>query len=292
MGIKRSQFAKIKDMKIDIAAIYLDTAKQPSLNIAKALSKTLLEYGIKHYVLEYSATPRDIKEGTSLMLCIGGDGTLLKAARMAAGKDMKIVGINSGHLGFLSAAEACASCDDLIDSISNDGFFEQKRLLLSVSVMRSGAEVFSSSALNECVIKTCEARAMSLNVTYGQSELKEYFGDGLIVATPTGSTAYSLAAGGPIVYPTLDVFILTPICPHTLTQRPLVLPASEPIKINVSLRKHGVNVGLSLDGQVNFNISYEDTVNIERSVNTVSILFPKDYNFFKALTSKLKWGSR
>jgi NAD+ kinase len=279
-------------MKIKTAALFLNSEKERSLEICRNIAKELEAAAIEHYALDCGSCPSDIKEDTDILFCLGGDGTLLKAARTAADKGVKIVGINGGTLGFLSGLEPEVSFKDVLAGLENGNFFELKRLMLDVGVFRGNKQLLRETALNECVIKTSEPRAISVNLFYNDCELKEYFGDGIIISTPTGSTAYSLAAGGPIVYPALDVFILTPICPHTLTQRPLVVPSDNTLRARLSQRKPGLTVSLNLDGQVNFPVGYDDDVLISQSNKSISILYPGGYNFFDVLTSKLKWGSR
>jgi NAD+ kinase len=279
-------------MDIKTAALFLNSSKEQSLNVYKNVVEELEKENIEHYALDSYSFPSDIKPGTDIMFCLGGDGTLLKAARTAADKELKIVGINGGTLGFLSGVDPDVDFCRLLENVRKDNYYELKRLMLDISVFRENKQIFRETALNECVIKTAEQRAISINVFYNDCELKEYFGDGIIIATPTGSTAYSLAAGGPIVYPEIDVFILTPICPHTLTQRPLVLPSNNTLRARLSQRKTGLNVSLNLDGQINLPLGYEDDVIVSQSSKSISILYPGQYNFFNVLTGKLKWGSR
>lgn len=279
-------------MKIKSAIIYLNRTKEQNGKLCAALQKTLDAFDIKHYVADYKSTRGEIKKGTDLAICLGGDGTLLRAARAAAGKDVKIIGINSGSLGFLSSSEATNNFTTIIETILKGKVQKQERMLLDITLTRNGKTEFKDCALNECVIKTCQARAVTLSASYAGEEIKEFFGDGLIISTPTGSTAYNLAAGGPIAYPTLDAFILTPICPHTLAQRPLVLPADKPLTIEISPKKPDIALVLSLDGQINFTPNYGDTLTITKHKGSVCILYPKEYGFFNTLTAKLKWGSR
>ena len=279
-------------MQIKTTAIYLNRSKPQSSAACTALQEQLTAAGVNNYVLEYQSVSADIKDGTDLIICIGGDGTLLRAARAAAGRDIKLLGINSGSLGFLASAEANGNFKELAQDIACGNFTVHDRILLDLSIMRDGQQVFHDIALNECVIKTCQARATSLSANYAGQEIKEFFGDGLIIATPTGSTAYNMAAGGPIAFPSLDAFILTPVCPHTLAQRPLVLPAQNPLTITITPKKQTVSLIVSLDGQINFVPQYGDILTITKSPKGITIIYPKDYEFFNTLTSKLKWGSR
>ncbi|MDR0735097.1 MAG: NAD(+)/NADH kinase [Elusimicrobiota bacterium] len=279
-------------MDIKTAALFVNEAKPHSLKAYKNLRAALKTAGIKYYALEDSFMPQDIKAGTDIIFSLGGDGTLLKIARAAATRGVKIMGINGGSLGFLSAAEAAGGFTRLLSALQSGKILQIPRLMLDVSVRRGAAQVFRSPALNECVIKTDEPRATALNLSYGGVRLKEYFGDGVIIAAPTGSTAYNLAAGGPVVHPGLDVFIITAICPHTLTQRPLVLPASKTLKVKPAQRAGAPAALLSVDGQLNFRLKQGDEVSISQHAARAITLYAGDYDFFDVLTSKLKWGSR
>lgn len=279
-------------MQLHTAAVCLNKSRTQNPSAYQALLRSLDKSGVKNYLLDYQSTPSDIRRGTDIIICLGGDGTLLRAARLAAGTELKVIGINGGSLGFLAAADAQEDFDNFIKGIIEDKFISQTRMLLNVAITRGGEKVFDNIALNECVIKTCQARATSLGAAYDGQEMREFFGDGLIIATPTGSTAYNMAAGGPIAYPYLDAFILTPICPHTLAQRPLVLPADKPLTIKILPKKRTVSLIACLDGQTNFVPQGDDIFTVTKSEKTVQILYPKDYDFFLTLTSKLKWGSR
>ena len=279
-------------MKIKTAALFYNAAKEQSQRIRKNLAARLKSAGIVYYELDSASQSAAIKKGTDIIFCIGGDGTLLKAARMAAGHGVRLIGVNGGSLGFLSAAEAGGDFRALLNSLKKGDFTQSPRLMLDVRIMRGNKKVFTAKALNECVIKAEGARAVSLNLFYNSSALKTYFGDGIIICTPTGSTAYNLAADGPVVYPAIEAFILTAICPHTLTQRPLVLPADRVLKAALTPRKNGPQAALNIDGQIHFPVAQGDEIIISKSTRRARIIYPKDYNFFDVLTAKLKWGSR
>lgn len=226
-------------------------------------------------------------------IAVGGDGTVLYAARHLMKHSVPALGINAGGLGFLSGMEN-AEFISRIDDFLEGRFKKIKRSLLSVEVVRGSKKVFGPfPALNDCVIRSAEARAFNLNVSYGSQFLSNYFGDGLIVCTPTGSTAYNLAALGPIAMPELEVALLSPICPHTLTHRPLVLSAGENIKIKVlSARYSPHNVMLSIDGQENFELKARDEVIIKKHPQIFEMLVPENFSYFDILRKKLRWGER
>ena len=277
-------------MEVKKAAIYINRQNSLSLKSAKTLAENLVSAKIKSYL-----TDKNIKEftkDTDLIFCIGGDGTLLSAAQKAAKLNIKIVGINSGNLGFLAALKTQEDFTKVLQNLLRDNFTEQERFLLKAEIIRNKKLVFSACALNEAVLRPAQARAINLNVHFDKSQVKNYFGDGLIVSTPTGCTAYNMAAGGPIVMPSLNVFILTAICPHTLSQRPLVLSADKEIKILLNQTKKDININLTLDGQTNFAVKNNDIIKITQSKQKLKILYPKDYDFFETLTTKLNWGQR
>ena len=277
-------------MKVKLAAIYINKQNSLSLKSAKALKEALACAKIASYQTDTEI--KNFRKETDLIFCIGGDGTLLSAAQEAAKLNIKMVGINSGNLGFLAALKTQKDFKQAVQDLLKDNFKEQERFLLKAEVLRNKKTVFSSQALNEAVLRPAQARAINLNVLFDKSQVKNYFGDGLIIATPTGCTAYNLAAGGPIVMPNLNLFILTAICPHTLSQRPLVLPAGKEIKVLLDKTKKGININLTLDGQNNFALQNNDIVKIKQSRQKLKILYPKNYDFFETLTAKLNWGQR
>lgn len=226
-------------------------------------------------------------------IAVGGDGTVLYAARHVISRGLPVLGINAGGLGFLSGIERSEFSGHL-DDFLNHGFRKIKRQLLSVRVMRGGRKVFGPyPALNDCVIRSSEARAFTLRAFFNRQFLCEYFGDGLIVSTPTGSTAYNLAALGPIALPELGVFLLSPVCPHTLTHRPIVLPSTGDIAIAAESRpgrQHGIS--LSLDGQENFPLKAADRIVVRKHPRNFEMLVPRDFSYFDILRKKLRWGER
>ena len=279
-------------MKIKKAAIFFDPARESCSVVGASLGRAAERSAVKYYFADYEGSLNDLEAGTDIIFSVGGDGTILKTARAAAKDKIKILGINAGNLGFLAAAERGLDFDKLFDDIKKDNFISQRRMMLNCRVYRDGAEVFGDLALNEAAVKAVSARSIKLSARYCSLPIKDYTGDGLLAATPTGSTAYNLAAGGPIVMPELDVFILTPICPHTLNQRPLLLPSGGDIRIKVLSERPRADAALSLDGQLNFSLNRGDEILISAYKDGVNILFPKGYDFFNILSIKLKWGSR
>lgn len=263
------------------AALFFNPNRETCKKAAETLSKVLKQERIRTQILSFDSPI--IEKDTDLIFSLGGDGSLLKIMRKAAPLKIKVLGLNFGHLGFLTYGKA--EVLDLLKNLEKNKISIQERALLEVQVVSNKKVVFKGLALNECTIKSNKARAVRLNTFYGKSELKEYFADGIMLCTPTGSTAYNLAAGGPILEPSLEAFVLTPICPHTLAQRPLVLKLKAPLSIDGQ-----EECQLCLDGQVFYNLSRRETVKIKRSPLNAKIIFAGDYDFFKLLTSKFTWG--
>ncbi len=226
---------------------------------------------------------------SDLLLVLGGDGTLLGMARLVGDLGVPILGVNLGGLGFLTALTVEELFPALEAYLGGELVIEE-RMLLEARVLRRGERLGEYSALNDVVItKSAMSRIIRLEVAVDGDFATGYRADGLIISTPTGSTAYSLSAGGPIVYPTMDAVVLTPICSHTLTNRPIVLPATQRIAITLLTDQ---DVMLTLDGQVGFSLRIEDTVEVRRAASRTRLLrFPQKH-FFSVLRTKLKWGER
>lgn len=222
------------------------------------------------------------------IVVLGGDGTLLSVARQVAHQAIPIVGVNLGGLGFLTEISRERCFHDLGHVLA--GAYEiEERMRLRVVIERAGRQVFVQTVLNDAVInKGALARIVDLDTHIDGRYLTHYRADGLIVATPTGSTAYNLSAGGPIVYPTAQAVILTPICPFTLTNRPIILPASSVIQ--VKLDDKAQDVTLTCDGQVGHRLAPNDTISIAMSPYTLKLIKPVTTDYFEILRTKLKWG--
>jgi len=231
-----------------------------------------------------------LAEKIDLLIVLGGDGTLLSGARALAGKRVPILAVNLGGLGFLSSV----TLDELypvLETVIDGGHRTSERMMLEANILRDGKTVEHQSALNDAVItKTALARMLEFDVFIDGAPVTRYRADGLIVATPTGSTAYSLAAGGPIVDPHLDALLVTPICPHMLTNRPLVIPDTARVEIDVAVTEEPVY--LTIDGQVGFQLESHDRVAVTQSANRVLLVQPPRKTYFDVLRSKLRWGER
>ncbi|MEK7389238.1 MAG: NAD(+)/NADH kinase [Elusimicrobiota bacterium] len=239
-------------------------------------------------------SPKELR-GVDLAIALGGDGTMLHVAREVSSRGIPLLGVNVGTLGFLSGVETSALRRSLRDVLAGR-FVVEERSMFSAEVMRGGKRVFGPDlALNEVVIRCGEqARAITLSTRSGERFVADYFGDGLIVATPTGSTAYSLAASGPIIDPALDVMLIAPICPHALTQRPLIVPAHLPLVVRLGQRRESEvpRVLISLDGRAGCELKIGDEVRVCRAQAPLRLLLPSGRSFFEVLRRKLKWGQR
>jgi NAD+ kinase len=232
---------------------------------------------------QMSARPLD------LVVVLGGDGTLLSAARATATVDVPLLGVNLGSLGFLTEVPL-ASLYPMLEAIGEGRAAVEQRSLMQCELLR-GEEIRGSYLVfNDAVLnKTALARLNTYDLYIDKVFVSSYRADGMIVATPTGSTAYSLSAGGPVLMPTVDAFVITPVSPHSLTHRPLVVPDS--VEIDLVLRSDEELAYLSLDGQPGLDLRDGDRVRCSRSEHKVS-LFHTDTDFFHVLRTKLKWGER
>ncbi len=233
--------------------------------------------------------PTDIPETVDWIVVLGGDGTLLGAARTVGHYGAPILGVNLGGLGFLTGTPL-AHLYHVIEMMIEGRLDVESRVMLETTVLRNGEEVIRFQVLNDIVInKRTLARIIDLDVAINGEFLTTFRADGLIISTPTGSTAYNLSAGGPILYPTIETFILTPICPFTLTNRPIILPDTAIITIRMGKPSEG-KVILTFDGQVGFNFYNDDELLIHKSKEKIKLLKPPDHSHFKILRTKLMWG--
>ncbi len=231
----------------------------------------------------------DLCEQADLVIAIGGDGTMLYASRLARESDTPILGINRGRLGFL----ADVTPDEMIasvDQVLNGEYSRDSRLVLEARLRTQSGETSSSFALNDVVLKRRETGRMVDFLTRVDGDyVNTHAGDGLIVATPTGSTAYSLSCGGPIISPQLDAVVVVPVCPHTLTDRPLVIPANQSIEVSL-LERDETKASITVDGHAVGEIRPEDELVISAAAKRTTLIHPPGFNFYGILRSKLFWG--
>ena len=225
-----------------------------------------------------------------LYVVIGGDGTLLMVARSIAAQPRPILGVNLGGLGFLTETGP-DEMEEMLEEILTGRWDLDRRSGLEVTVVRAGRTIMRQMTLNDAVInKSALARIIEIGLSIDREQVTNYKSDGLIISTPTGSTAYSLSAGGPIVHPNLKAFLITPICPHTLSMRPLVVPDDSLAEL--TLRTGDSEVYLTLDGQVGHPLKTKDRVRVRRSRRPILMIRSRRTSYFEVLRHKLHWGER
>ncbi|MBI4689903.1 MAG: NAD(+)/NADH kinase [Nitrospirae bacterium] len=247
-----------------------------------------IETAAKLNVKGYSRS--EMPSVADVIVVLGGDGTMLNVARLVCERGIPILGVNLGGLGFITEVQR-QELYDAMEKVLSGECLSEDRLMLMAHIHRHGERIAEYTVLNDVVInKGALARIIDLETCINKTYVTTFKADGLIVSTPTGSTAYSLSAGGPVLYPTLDSIVLTPICPHTLTNRPTVLP--DDVLIEVVLKSPSEDVFLTLDGQVGFSLRKEDVVEVKRSPFKTKLLIPFERDYFQVLRTKLKWGER
>jgi len=266
--------------------------------VVPPLLKWLEARGIKTVVDEETAAalqagskgqPRSaVADASQLLLVLGGDGTMLAAARLAAPRRIPILPINMGSLGFLTSFTLDELYPALEETVSGNSSISQ-RVMLQAELVRAGSVIESQRALNDVVIhKGALARMIQLELSINSDFVCRYRADGLIVSSPTGSTAYSLSAGGPIVHPGVEAFVITPICPHMLTDRPVVV--RDYCCLEVKLNGDTESVYLTLDGQRGVPLEPTDIVRVTRAQEQLQLIQPPKKPYFEILRNKLKWG--
>ncbi len=253
--------------------------------------ETFLDQDTAAVIGEVSPYPRsEIPEKVDVIAVLGGDGTILSVARLVACHDVPIFGINLGGLGFLTEV----TLDEIyptLDKLIQGRIHYDERMMLAASVIRDRQEVSEFTVLNDIVInKSALAKIIDLAAYIDGMHVANFKADGLIVSTPTGSTAYNLAAGGPIVHPRMHSIILTPICPHILTNRPVVI--RDDSSIEIVLKSRNAEVHLTLDGQLGFSLQEEDIIRIQKARCTIKLITVPGKNYFDILRTKLKWTER
>jgi NAD+ kinase len=229
-----------------------------------------------------------LASSVDLILVLGGDGTMIAAARIISDTEVPVIGVNYGGLGYL-AEFPIEELFAALESILAGQYKLQKRVMLAVELWRGAELLTRNRVLNDVVVnKSALARIIEIEAYLDDQFVNTFRADGLIVATPTGSTAYNLSAGGPVIYPSMNAVVITPICPFTLSNRPIVVPDES--KIDVRLITDKEDVALTLDGQVGFPLKAGDQIVIRKSRTTFNLVQPPNRNYFDVLRDKLKWG--
>ncbi|MEI7880593.1 MAG: NAD(+)/NADH kinase [bacterium] len=231
------------------------------------------------------ATPREVGQQADTLMVLGGDGSMLRAVRDLAGRDIPVIGVNLGALGFMTSVPE-DELERALDCLVQNQYTTSLRLMLDSSLWRKGVSLGGYRALND-VLLTCGARVGTLRMTVDGQDVGDFVCDGLIVSTPTGSTGHSLSAGGPVLLPTAQAVVVSLICPHTLSTRPLVMPSDAAIEIKVV--ECAESAMLAVDGQVGQPLEIGDVVRVNRSPHRVRFIHLPGYDYFALLRQKLHW---
>ena len=237
-----------------------------------------------------TCTQEEIPKLSELVIVLGGDGTLLKAARIAHSHDVPILGVNQGNLGFLTETTLENLYQTLQSTLNGECKIEH-RMLLNASLWREGTKIQNFNVLNDIVInKGTLHRILNLSVLVNDQPMTSYRADGLIIATPTGSTAYSLSAGGPIIHPSVQALVLSPICPFVLTNRSIVIPDTSHIQVQLAKRHENEDVRITLDGQMGCDMKSGDILEVEKAKVSLKLVQAPGKNYYQTLRKKLHWG--
>ena len=279
------------DRRATIEKVLLFLKDSPKVKeLIKDIEKILNTFGIesKKVVNKRNFVNKLNLRNYDLVIVVGGDGTFLSAARIASRFGVPLVGVNVGRFGFLTEIRK-EEVDEVLPEILKGQGKLRERMMIDVFLKRKHRLIYLGNYLNDTVIsKTSISRIINLKVFANKEEIVEIFGDGVILSTPTGSTAYALSAGGPIVYPYSESFIFVPICPHTLSNRPLVLPPEFTVKFQILTKNK--EAYLTLDGQVGKYLKNGDEVIVKKSKYKCLVYEHPKLSFFQILRSKLKWG--
>lgn len=273
---------------------------RPKKEEARTLARAILErYSHLEFLIQDHLAPHvgrpvassdEIAQRAELMLVLGGDGTLIHGARMLRGRPVPVLGVNLGSLGFLTEVPVEDAFDAMDQTLRGQAQVDS-RMKLACRVYRDEGLVYEDEVLNDVVInKSALARMANHEMWLDGAYVAGYQSDGIIFATPTGSTAYSLSAGGPIVHPSVDCVIVTPICPHALTQRPIVVPGDQLMKVQLS--SEVTDIYLTADGQAGLPLKRGDRVEVEKSPHRTLIVRSRKLEYFSILRQKFRWGER
>ena len=279
-------------------AVIAKLTKPEAVKVSQDVIKWLIERGMEVYLdtelggrlnwsKSYSRT--ELPGLVELMVVLGGDGTMLYTARLIGEKKVPILGVNLGGLGFLTAI-TMEEIYTVLERVIRDDFETEERMMLNIEIHRDGGKASKYTVLNDMVIKGQLARLISLETRINKEYVTTYRADGIIVATPTGSTGYSLSAGGPILYPTIHSIIVAPICPFTLTNRSVVIP--DWMTVEILLKAEEGNVFLTMDGQVDLPLKAGDVVEAKRAEASTYLVKCPGKGYFDILRERLMWGGK
>jgi NAD+ kinase len=280
--------------KVALVGLYSDSrVAEPMRALAGYLTKNGSEVlAPPHLTAELGSTPvadADMSAQADLIVAVGGDGTMLYAASLVAGTGVPLLGINRGRLGFLTDVSPTEMVDSF-DRIFAGDYTRESRMRLRATLRGADGKERSALALNDVVLQRRDTgRMLDFETRIAGRYVNTHMGDGLIVSTPTGSTAYALSCGGPIIEPDLDAVVVVPICPHTLSDRPLVIPARQCIEVTL-LARDNTNAEVSVDGHSLGDLNPDDHLTIEESEERITLIHPPGYDYFEILRSKLHWG--
>jgi NAD+ kinase len=276
-------------------------AQQKAIDKAAELESWLKDKGIEVLTRENIPAPVTSRHGLvenilkadadlSCVVILGGDGTFLSSIRWVQDSGVPVLGVNLGAFGFLTETPV-EQLFSVMEKVVKGDYTTEERILLSAKVVRNGEQLACQTVLNDVVVnKEALARIAHIRTSVDDHYLTTFKADGLVVATPTGSTAYSLSAGGPIIHPSLKTIILTPICPFTLINRPLIVPDTVTIKIEIEEKDS--NVFVSFDGQVGLDITNEDTIIVDKAPHTIHVIRTAGQSYYDRLKAKLRWSGR
>jgi NAD+ kinase len=284
--------------QVKTVAIVAKPGRPDVAKLAADLHRTLFSRGIEVLIDERAAAaaghpgnpPADIASRAELVVVLGGDGTLLLAAQILAGREVPILGVNVGSLGFMTEIPV-AEMQAMVDRALAGDFKTEPRSKLRVQLVRESRTLLDTEVLNDAVIKVgALAKIIDIEAAMDGVPLTKYKADGIILSTPTGSTAYALSTGGPIVHPTMQAIVITAICPHTLTQRPIVVPATS--RLTFDLKATAAEAFLTIDGQSGAPLKAGDRVLVETAKSRLLLIRNPKMDFFSILRTKLHWGER
>ncbi len=289
----------MKQRSLERIGVIIKPSEPRAIAVVKRIAEWCVQRGAKLLVDERGngslskglcAPEEEIAGKSDLLVVLGGDGTMIAAARLVAGRDTPVLGVNLGSLGYLTEFTVEETIPAL-ESLAHGDYEIDSRAMLDWTVMRDEHIVGEGSVLNDVVVNNGGlARVFEVDCSVGTNYVTTYRGDGLIVATPTGSTAYNLSAGGPIIHPDTKAISIVPICPHTLTNRPLVLPDSS--EVTLEPKPRDLEVTLTSDGQEGLPLKPGDQVRVKKSGRAFNIIRPVGKDYFQILRDKLRWSGR